>query len=95
MQQFFLRQGGLRRNLLFVREKGGYHPKNAEQLAEAYCMGALALPEEIAFEDHYIACARCAEIVENTALYVGAMQVAARRLREFVRGVERVETAVD
>lgn len=78
-----------------MREEGVHHPKNAELVAEAYCMGTLALPEETAFEDHYITCARCAGIVENTALYIGAMQGAARRLREFVRGSERVETAAD
>jgi hypothetical protein len=33
------------------------------------------------FEDHYITCSTCAEIVEATERYVRAMKVAAQRLR--------------
>jgi hypothetical protein len=52
-----------------------------EQVAEAYCMGTLPLPETTAFEDQYIACKRCATVVEDADSYVRAMQDAARKLR--------------
>lgn len=58
-------------------------------------MGRLALPDQVVFEDHYIACARCAEIVEDADLYVGAMREAARRLTGFVRKVGRTGAARD
>jgi hypothetical protein len=51
-------------------------------------MGRLALPEAIAFEDHYLTCAQCAAIVEAADLYVGAMREAARRLTGFVPKLE-------
>jgi hypothetical protein len=66
----------------------GKHPTDIEEVAEAYCMGRLALPEAIAFEDHYLTCAQCAAIVEAADLYVGAMREAARRLTGFVPKLE-------
>jgi hypothetical protein len=56
-------------------------PAEPDEVAEAYCMGTLDRVAAIAFEDHYIRCHRCAELVEATEKYVRAMQLAASRLR--------------
>jgi hypothetical protein len=56
-------------------------PADPDQIAEAYCMGTLDRAVTAAFEDHFVTCNRCAEIVEATERYVRAMKVAARRLR--------------
>lgn len=53
----------------------------AEESAEAYLLDHLAPEEAQVFEEHYIACARCAGIVEETNTLIGAMQQAAERLR--------------
>ena len=72
-----------------------HHPKNVEQAAEAYCMGTLGLTQATALEDHYITCAQCAGIVENSDLYVHAMQEAARRLRGFARQTNTASATSD
>lgn len=79
----FFETAPLVQHLICVRGTLDYHPNNVEQAAEAYCMGTLGQPEEATLEDHYITCAECAGIVENTDWYVHAMQEAARRLRGF------------
>jgi hypothetical protein len=56
-------------------------PVDPDEVAEAYCMGTLDRAAAIAFEDHYITCNRCVEIVEATERYVRAMRVTAARLR--------------
>jgi hypothetical protein len=56
-------------------------PADPDEVAEAYCMGTLDRATATAFEDHYITCDGCAEIVEATEHYVRAMKVAAQRLR--------------
>ena len=52
-----------------------------EGTAEAYCLGTLTASEAQGFENHYIACSRCAGIVENADTYVSSIQQAARRVR--------------
>ena len=64
-----------------MRDKRFLHPRKLKQLAEAYCMGTLATPEAVAFEEHYITCRRCAAILESTDCYIRAMQAAAAELR--------------
>jgi len=44
-------------------------------------MGSLDRAEAVVFEEHYVACAQCASIVENTNRYVRGMKAAAARLR--------------
>jgi len=44
-------------------------------------MASLNREAAAAFEDHYLRCKTCAEIVEATERYVRAMKVAARRFR--------------
>jgi hypothetical protein len=56
-------------------------PTDPDEVAEAYCMGALDRATAAAFEDHYVTCKTCGEIVEATERYVRAMKVAAQRLR--------------
>jgi hypothetical protein len=56
-------------------------PADPEEVAEAYCMGTLPLADTAAFGQHYIACSRCAAVVEATDQYVRAMRTAATRLR--------------
>jgi hypothetical protein len=53
-------------------------PAEPDEVAEAYCMGTLDRAAAVAFEDHYVICNRCAEIVEATERYVRAMKAAAR-----------------
>jgi anti-sigma factor RsiW len=56
-------------------------PKDPAEVAEQYCMGTL--PEEAAraFEEHYVACPRCAARVDDTQQFVDAMRNAAKRIR--------------
>jgi hypothetical protein len=44
-------------------------------------MGTLSKEQETTFEDHYIACNRCAALLERTAEYVDAMRAAANKVR--------------
>jgi hypothetical protein len=55
-------------------------PADPEEVAERYCLGSLPRVDAVAFEDHFLTCARCASIVE-TADQFRAMKVAAQRLR--------------
>jgi hypothetical protein len=65
----------------FVMDTLEQCPAEVEQVAQAYCMGTLPLPVATAFEDHCIACERCAIVVEDADTYIGVMQDAARKLR--------------
>jgi hypothetical protein len=56
-------------------------PADAEQVAEAYIMGTLTGADAAVFEQHSIACSRCASVVEDTDEYVRAMASAAMQLR--------------
>jgi len=56
-------------------------PNQADEVAESYCMDRLSESEAAAFEAHYLACPRCAELVEETERFVEAMKGAAQRLR--------------
>lgn len=40
-------------------------PLDVVELAEAYLLNRLPAPEAAAFEEHYLACPRCAEILER------------------------------
>jgi hypothetical protein len=44
-------------------------------------MGTLTADQRAAFEDHYMVCAVCTEILQKTGAYVEAMEAAARKLR--------------
>ncbi|MBK5291798.1 MAG: zf-HC2 domain-containing protein [Acidobacteriia bacterium] len=37
-----------------------------EEVAEDYCLGRLDAEAAVAFEAHYLACPRCAQLVEST-----------------------------
>ena len=56
-------------------------PPDPEETAEAYLLYHLPPDQARVFEDHYITCARCAGIVENTDTFIVAMRRAAERLR--------------
>ena len=56
-------------------------PPDVEEIAEAYCMETLDRPARLAFEEHYLACPRCASVVASTDKYVRAMRTALQRLR--------------
>ena len=56
-------------------------PVDREGVAEAYVMGTLPQEQATSFEDHYVACARCATALEKTAEYVDAIRTAAKDLR--------------
>jgi hypothetical protein len=45
-------------------------------------MDTLSERDLIAFEEHYLVCARCLAVVAATERYVRTMQIAARRLRD-------------
>ena len=48
-------------------------PPDPQETAEAYLLHHLRPDEAEAFEDHYIACARCAAVVEETGRFVAAI----------------------
>ena len=56
-------------------------PPDVEEIAEAYCMETLDRPASLAFENHYLVCARCSSVVASTDEYVRSMRNALRRLR--------------
>jgi hypothetical protein len=56
-------------------------PPDPEETAEAYIGGTLTAADAAAFEQHYIACSRCAAVVEDADQYARAMRTAAERLR--------------
>jgi hypothetical protein len=56
-------------------------PPDVEEVAEAYCMNTLDHPARLAFEDHYLRCARCATIVASTDEFVRSMRNALEQLR--------------
>ena len=56
-------------------------PANPEAVAEDYIMRTLSKEQDAAFENHYIACNRCATLVHRTAEYVEVMRAAARTAR--------------
>src|SRR5262249_6599365 len=45
-------------------------PPDVEEIAEAYCMETLDRPASLAFENHYLACPRCASIVASADEYI-------------------------
>jgi hypothetical protein len=42
-------------------------PANPEEVAEGYVMGTLTAEEAGAFEDHYVGCNRCAQVLQKAA----------------------------
>ena len=56
-------------------------PPDVEEIAEAYCMETLDRPASLAFENHYLACPRCASVVASTDEYVRSIRRALARLR--------------
>jgi len=55
-------------------------PHDPQETAEAYLLGHLQPDEAHEFEDHYLTCARCAALVEESAGFVAAMRQAAHKL---------------
>jgi anti-sigma-K factor RskA len=56
-------------------------PADLDELAERYVLGFLSGEDAAAFEDHYITCPHCADVVQATDDYVRAMGEAAREIR--------------
>jgi anti-sigma factor RsiW len=56
-------------------------PANPEATAEAYIMGTLSTGQATAFAEHYVACNRCATVLQKTAEYIDAMRAAAKKVR--------------
>ena len=57
-------------------------PPDAEETAEAYCMGRLSVEEVRAYEDHYVSCPRCVQLLQAARDYINAMKAAARDLNK-------------
>jgi uncharacterized C2H2 Zn-finger protein len=55
-------------------------PRDPQESAEAYLLGHLRPDEARGFEDHYLACGRCAAVFEESRAFVTAMKQAAGRL---------------
>jgi hypothetical protein len=70
-------------------------PRDSERVAEAYIRGTMPEAERTRYEDHYIACRACAEILQQTDEYIHAMCAAARRLREVPAGTGEAEDQTD
>src|SRR5215510_10589852 len=56
-------------------------PLDVEEIAEAYDMESLDRPASLAFENHYLACPRCASVVASTDEYIRSMRNALEQLR--------------
>jgi anti-sigma factor RsiW len=56
-------------------------PDDLAETAEAYCMSGLAEEDAQAFEEHYLACPKCAAEVEHAQESTHAMQAAADQAR--------------
>ena len=49
---------------------------NSRELAEQYCLNRLAPADLIAFEEHYLSCPACAELVERTDEFIHSLRAA-------------------
>ena len=56
-------------------------PADLDGVAESCLLGTLPKDQAIVFEDHYVACTRCATVLEKTAEYLDAVRAAAKQLR--------------
>ena len=63
-----------------MRMTSDHCPPDRAEIAEAYVLTRLSPADAIAFEEHYIACAACAAVLQETALYIDAMKAAAEKL---------------
>jgi len=54
-------------------------PPTPEEVAESYCLGRLADTEQKAFEDHYLICPRCAQLVEATQDFLDTFRLVTSR----------------
>ena len=54
-------------------------PPDPFEVAEAYLLGHLSPSDSQAFEDHYIVCTACAQLVEGTNEYITGMKSALQR----------------
>jgi anti-sigma factor RsiW len=57
-------------------------PDDPDDVAEAYCMGALDPADAAAFEEHLLVCDECRATVDAVTEYVRAIRPAAERLRK-------------
>jgi adenine-specific DNA methylase len=48
---------------------------DASEMAEAYCLGRLSLEDQTAFEDHYLVCPPCAELVVQAQEFIDSLVV--------------------
>jgi anti-sigma factor RsiW len=60
-------------------------PADLEEVVEAYSLGSLDRQAALAFEEHYLACERCASMVADTEDYIRSMKTALQRLRPETR----------
>jgi anti-sigma factor RsiW len=60
----------------------GRCPIDIDETAEAYIMGRLSPTETLHFENHFMACRRCATAAEEAAWFVRAMKAATEGRRE-------------
>ncbi len=56
-------------------------PPLPEEVAEAYILGTLTEARTAAFEAHFLACNRCAGVLQQVSEYVDAIRAAARTQR--------------
>jgi hypothetical protein len=49
-------------------------PPDPEETAEFYLLGMLSADDAAAFEDHYVMCAACADILENADAFIRALR---------------------
>lgn len=60
----------------------GSCPPDAEETAEAYLLNSLSSEEIARFEEHYLTCDRCADVLTAAEDYVASIRIAAQRLRQ-------------
>jgi hypothetical protein len=54
-------------------------PPDSQETSEEYLRGTLTASDSRIFEDHYITCANCAQVVEQTALFIDSVRRAAEQ----------------
>jgi len=58
----------------------GSCPDDAEETAEAYLLNSLSPEETARFEEHYITCESCVDVLTAAEDFVASIRVAAQRL---------------
>jgi len=60
-------------------------PPSPDEVAESYCFGRLSPQDQETFENHYLLCPRCAQLVESTQEFLDVFRVVATQETSITR----------